>query len=83
LLYSTIGGQGTPSERPVAHPASKFVAIARATSRRLELITSDLDRLSHALDTLGVAAGLPGSEQDGSDSHRRGEPPEEGQHMAN
>jgi hypothetical protein len=50
---------------------------------RLELITSDLDRLSHALDTLGVAAGLPGSEQDGSDRHRRGEPPEEGQHMAN
>ena len=32
-LYSTTGGQGAPSVRSVAHPASKLTAIARTTTR--------------------------------------------------
>ncbi|QLH37728.1 MAG: hypothetical protein HWD60_00180 [Defluviicoccus sp.] len=36
----------------------------------------------HVLDALGIAAGLPGTEQHCGDTSRGGEPPQEREHMA-
>jgi hypothetical protein len=75
-LYATAGGQGAPSERPVAHPASKLAAIARTTARSFELVTLHLHRPPHVLDALGSAAGLPGAEENRGGGSRGGEPSE-------
>ena len=94
-LYATTGGQGAPSERAVAHPASKLVAIARTTARSLELVMLDLDSPPHGLDALGIAAGLAGgldalgiaaglagAEENRSDGGRCSKPPQECEHNA-
>ena len=59
------------------HPASKLAAIARATAGSLELVTLHLDSPPHVLDTLGIAAGLAGAEQNCGDGSCGGKPSEE------
>src|SRR5512147_2352515 len=81
-LYETTGGQGAPSERAVAHPASKLAAIARTTARSLELVTLHLHSPPHALDALGIAACLLGAEENRGDGSRGGKPSQECQHIA-
>jgi hypothetical protein len=82
-LYRTTGGQDAPSERAVAHPASKLAAIARTTAgRSLELVALHLHGPPHVLDALGGAAGLAGAEENRGDGSRRGEPSQESEHIA-
>jgi hypothetical protein len=41
-----------------------------------------LDSSSHALDALGIAAGLPGTEENGGHASRGGKPSQEREYMA-
>src|SRR5512147_742708 len=81
-LYETTGGQGVPSERSVAHPASKLAAIARTAARSLELVTLHLHRPPHILDALGITAGVPGAEKNCGDGSCGGKPPQDREHIA-
>src|SRR5512144_417604 len=80
-LFSTTGGQGAPSERSGVHPEGKLAASARTTARSLKLGTCT-SIVRHALDKLGITAGLPGAERNRGHTGRGGEPPQEREHIA-
>ena len=76
-LYGATGGQPLPSERAVAHPASKLVAITRTARRCFQLVMLHLDVPTQAFDALRIPPGFTGAEQDRGDSADDCEEPRE------
>jgi len=62
-----LAGTLPPSERAVAHLASKLVAIARTARRGIQLLTLHFDGSALALDTLRITPRLSRAEQDRGD----------------